>query len=249
MRKWIKWLLVGCLLLLLGVGAVYEHAQQGTSAQAKTKALPKNEGKVIVYYRYGKKGSSHKSVYETKTLTGKVGTTYHTYAADLLNNYNWMVLHSHSKNVTGTYTHKKTTKVYYDYWDVVEKNYEFKHGADLLLELTADHRIGGFDRNLQDGVEMVAQRPSFKQSYYEVTYSERGDTSGEGKNDSGLKEFRYRLGTTHRYKDPRNGNIYTLVITKKGGITFHAVATKGSTMDELVKVNARGKLVKAEIKK
>ncbi|WP_251946899.1 MucBP domain-containing protein [Levilactobacillus brevis] len=234
-------------LLLIGIlsGSVLYFGVTPTPAVASTKvAKSKAKGKVIVYYVYGKRGHTGKYLWSKKTLTGKIGTTYHTKALDLLNDSGYMALASHSKNTSGKFT-RKTTKVYYRYYDVIERDYEFKHEADLYMELTGDHHIGLFDRNLQDGVEAVVERTNFSKPYYDVSYSNRVDT-GHG---SGLKEFHYRFGSTHRFKDNRDGNIYTMALTNSGGITFHAVATKHSTMNELVQVSAHGKLLTAKIRK
>ncbi|WP_257791290.1 hypothetical protein [Levilactobacillus brevis] len=43
--------------------------------------------------------------------------------------------------------------------------------------------------------------------------------------------------------------VNAVTLASNGGITFHAVATKHSTMNELVQVSAHGKLLTAKIKK
>ncbi|MCF7522704.1 hypothetical protein L3X07_03715 [Levilactobacillus brevis] len=69
---------------------------QGSKIQSK--------GKVIVYYVYGKRGHTGKYLWSKKTLTGKIGTTYHTKALDLLNDSGYMALASYSKNTSGKFT-------------------------------------------------------------------------------------------------------------------------------------------------
>jgi len=240
LKKWLSLLGIFIVIGFVGGGAFSRSQPATQNDQGK---LPKNYGKVVVHYVYGKKGHPANDLWSSQTLTGRIGTHYQTKAEDLLNQEGYMVLAGHSKNTAGTFK-RHVTHVTYTYWDYSEIEHEFKHGADLMLDVTADHRIGLFDRNLQDGVEVVMERPNFAKPYYDVTFSTRNDTN----HGSGLKSYRYRFGTTTRFKDPRNGNIYTTTLTPKGGITFKAVATKHSTMNELVIVNDRVKLVTAKIK-
>ena len=82
-------------LLLIGIlsGSVLYFSVTPTPAIASTKvAKSKAKGKVIVYYVYGKRGHTGKYLWSKKTLTGKIGTTYHTKALDLLNDSGYMAL-------------------------------------------------------------------------------------------------------------------------------------------------------------